>query len=334
MNGIGKTIGFELKKISHNKLMIAILAVLLAAALAVPTVKYFCFSKPQPLEIEDDRTAVLMGYREELERYEQLQIRYADTLTKKEKEIYDDICARLLFFIETGTTESDYQNLSSLTEKYETKENTGFMFFFGTVSSFLLWALAIATAAYLFVFEYHTSTLKNVLASQISRDKIFAGKLLFMLLFLTAVFLIFTLYAFAFGLTQSQLLLILHNGDYRAIGTATAFISQSVAVYVIMLILSAVTALSGIAFRNIAVGIATPGALYGITILMYAAIADATRKNPAYSQINYIDKIPLLSIQFHIGGFDWSFILSLLLHLASAVLLMLLCFRKFKKQDV
>jgi ABC-type transport system involved in multi-copper enzyme maturation permease subunit len=333
MNDIKKIFRFELAKIKRNKLMTAILSVLLAAVLALPAVYFFVMGPTQP-PVEVDRAEALREYRADLAQYEDFLAQHGPNMTKKQKRLYEDICKRIRFYVETGTIESDYLNSDTLTSPSPGKEYSAFMFFFATASAFFLWALAIAAAAYLFLFEYHTHTLKNIFASGIGRNKLFGAKLLLLLAFLTAVFLILTLFGLAFGLVQQNALLVLFYGNYVAMNAPAVFITQAAATYVIMLTLLAAAVFAGILFQNIAVGIASPGAVYGAAFLIYFGISDLIATNPAYSHLNYLDKIPVLSLQVHVGGFDPGFIITLALHSLLAGLLLFFARCKLKRQDI
>lgn len=334
MTELKKAISFETHKLCYNKTACIFFIVFLLVVLVFPTVNYFSIM-PVNEHFVQDRAVMLLKYQNEISEYQEILSKYSSSLSEREKSIYEDNCKRLQFYIDTNTIESDYLNADLLTEKVKGSESSGFMFYFSTIAAFFVWAIAIVAAVYIFVFEYHTGQYKNLIASQVSRRKIFIGKFIVFLGITTIGFVVLFLYALVFGLTQSATqILIVFNGSYVAVSALLAYLSYSVAIYVLMLVLSSVTIFIGTLFKNAVIAALSAAVIYGLALLMSFAFTNAAYSNPAFQRLNSISYIPFLSLQLHVGSFDTRFIITLLIHLLCTFILLLISLYQFNKRDI
>lgn len=138
-----------------------------------------------------------------------------------------------------------------------------------------------------------------------------------------------------FGLFQpASYILVLFNGTYKAITAVYAYISFSIAVYVLMWLLTAITVFVGMILKNIVAAILSSTAVYGLALLMSFAFTNAAYSNPAFQELNILKYIPFLSLQFHVGGFDTTYIITLSAHILGVIILYWLGLKKFKRQDL
>jgi ABC-type transport system involved in multi-copper enzyme maturation permease subunit len=334
MNAIKKLVNFEAKKISNKKLCIIILCIIMSLVIIFPTVYYYYFM-PSFQHVTQDRDETLQEYKDKLLEYNDFLFRYGDNLSDKERQTYEYTCDKLRFFISGGTIESDYLNSELLSEKVEGNEYAGFMFYFSTISTFALWIISVFFAAYFFIFEHQTQQYKNLVAGQVCRSKIYLSKLMILFACMTSIFIVFFLYALIFGLLQpASYILVLFNGTYKAISSVYAYLSYSIAIYVLMWLLTAITTFVGMILKNIIAAILSSTAVYGLALLMSLAFTNSAYSNPVFLELNTMKYIPFLSLQFHVGGFDTTYIITLSAHILGVIILYWLGLKIFKRQDL
>lgn len=333
MNAIKRVMRFEFSKLKRNKSFWIVLAAVLVIAILGITL-YFFGTTNEVDGISHDREALLNSYKENVEYIDSV-LDSDTTLSEADRAELNDWRDLFMIYINSGTIESDYLNEELIDVRPIGMENSAFMLHFTMSAAFVLWAIAIIAAAYLFIFEHHVHLYKNIFVGQVGRKQVFLGKLILLLATVTAIQLLFALYALAFGLTQPDVQMItMLFGKYTAISALTAFAAQIAAVYTLTLLLISITLFVGMLVKNAIVAVASSAAIYASSALLYRFFGNIAYHDPKFSSTYSFKYMPVFSLQLHIGAFDTAFLISLVLHLAAAVALIVLSARKFAKQDL
>jgi len=264
-----------------------------------------------------DRQEVWDDLQDEADYYRTFMEEYKDRLTEEDIAGCKDKIAQAEFYINTKTIPSDYANDYYLAEKHSGRERLGFMFHFGTISEFVLWALCIVICSFVFVRDHSLNNYKNIYAGTTGRKAVFCAKFLFSLALCGGVWLLFFAISLAFGLSDPWKFVTVHNGTYRAIPTTVAFLAQYVGAAVAGMVFGSLAILIGSCSKKLVFSVAFPFVVYLFAILIAFTYADLAYADPQTIE-TFHAYVPFVCLQLHVGTFDGAYLIKLFVHLLFA----------------
>lgn len=332
MSSFNKVLKFEQFKARHNKLLVYV-GVIVLLTFILTSLYYFCFIKSYELE-EINREELLFEYQNEIIS-NNLLIEQDKTLTKEEIENLKINNKLYEFYINTNTVQQDYLNNLEITfERNIENANAGFMFVFLAISGLVLCAIAGAVGFYLFSSDYKNNSIKNILAGQVSRVKLFLSKLSIYFVLMGSIFLIFMLFAMIFGLVNPSKFLFYIKDNFVAVNGMTVFFMQALSFFVLMLSVSSIAIAVGVISKSL---IASSASVV-CTLLLISMISLLTLNDSLSSPVLMIDNefhnFPLISLLFNAGHYGLKYNLIIILHLIGCACLLGFSTLHFKKQNI
>ncbi|OHE41528.1 MAG: hypothetical protein A2Y16_05685 [Tenericutes bacterium GWF2_57_13] len=282
----------------------------------------------------------------EAERYAERVIVLDDLIFQAElvgapdsvRTAYEGERALLLFYLETGTLAQDYLEPTDVFQPSNIIRGESFAFMTLLVLRYLLYAYAVFLGASSLAMEYRTGTIRTLVAAPVGRRDILLGKILSMIVETALAVLLTGAIALAisaiYGIGSAPIL----------VRTAHSFISVTplallgvriASIWVGMIFLIALSASLGVLLRSFVAGLLIPAGFYFVAGGIYASILTSD-----YSIYNTIDPerlasgFPLLSLDFHMQGWNLAFTVAVLLHLGMSAGLLWIAHIAFKQQNV
>lgn len=248
MSSFNKVLKFEQYKARHNKLLVYVGVVVLLTFI-LTSIYYFCFIRSyEPEEI--NREELLFEYQNEIILNNEL-IEQDKTLSKEEIEALNITNKLYEFYIHTNTIEQDYLNNFNIPlERNTENSNAGFMFIFLAISGLVMCAIAGAVGVYLFSSDYKYNSIKNILAGQVSRVKLFLSKLSIHFVLMSSIFLIFIIFAMIFGFVNPSKFLFYVNENFVSVNGMAVFFMQALSLFMLMISVSSITVIVGVISKS------------------------------------------------------------------------------------
>lgn len=332
MSSFNKILKFEWCKAKNNKILVFVgIAVVLTILLF--TLVYYCFLNASETD-EVIREDVLIEYQFTIDSNNE---RLAQDNDLSEEDI-EGILLRnkeLQFYVDTQTIKQDYVNNFEITQSRVVQySGTSVMILFTAISSIILCGIATVFASYLFCSDYKGNSIKNILAGQVSRIKLLMSKWLIFFGLISCVFLLFFLFAMAFGLTNPSKFLFYINSEFIAVNSMAVFCMQAISSYVLMIVATSITVATGVLAKSSTVAIAT-----AVTVLLLIVLSFFIDFQNAYSSAVILvsspfKNAPILSLIYNAGHFSVRYIMTLFLHLIASSALIGLTAWRFSKQNL
>lgn len=332
MNAFKKVLKFENYKARHNKLLVYV-GVIVLLTFILTSISYFCFIKPyEPEDI--NREELLFKYQNEIILNNEI-IEQDKTLSKEEIENLKVTIKLYEFYINTNTIEQDYINNFNLPlERNIENSNAGFMFIFLAISGLVMCAIAGAVGVYFVSSDYKNNSIKNILAGQVSRVKLFLSKLSIHFVLMSSIFLIFIIFAMIFGLVNPSKFLFYVNENFVSVNGMAVFFMQALSLFVLMISVTSITVAVGVLSKSRMAGCGGVICLILLICMISMLGLKDSLSSPVFMVNNEFHNFPLISLIFNAGHYGLRYNLIISLHLIGCVALLWFSTWRFKKQNI
>ena len=263
--GFKKVFLFEKKRFTLNRiLIIALFSVIVIGFVYI----YGYFTLQQTPPISDTPDHLLIDSYQKRVDYINDTLKQNPSVTIRQDLEHEK--AKLMFYINTSTTQQDYISMSSLTEKTALYHGTTLMFrYFNAYIVFLI-VLAIIIGIFSFGHDITRKSIKNML-NPISRMDILKGKVVYQFFLIFSVWIFFFLISSFFGLFSIDAKILVNNGDsWYSINAYFSFILQNIGVILLFSIIMLFIDYFIILFRNTFSGVSI--LVYGFILLLFSLI--------------------------------------------------------------
>lgn len=234
----------------------------------------------------------------------------------------------LLFFTDEVIPFNEYICIDERTYPHEGHQNICYMFYLIETSMYGLFAAAILVISKMFLSDYKMGAFKNILASKVKKTDIFEGKLIFCIVLMIIISAIVVIYAYCFGAQDTRVPMSIFRDSFRKIAAMDVFWAQAMGIFASMLVLSAVTMLTGIIFRSAVIGAAGAVAYYMSVLITYLSLSEGSASVVA-------KYLPVINLQtLWVGGFTNDYFSALYYCAAFAAVIFFISAMVFKRQDI
>ncbi len=326
-----KIFKFEYQKLLGNRIFVF---TLISSFLIIISTLIIIFSFTSSLSsnISITKEEVLSGYQlnldriiEELEDVE-LSDYYKQNLCNEKN--------KLEFLLLTQTTEYEYLDITDSGRKLDINQGTSLMFFIFNSAYIMILLFAIFVSIYTFLFDIQSGTIKNILASEVSRKKVFLGKIAFQMSAVYGVLFVVLFIAFTFGLQNPEAnFLVSIKGDYYAQNCLISFFLQSIGLIILVFIVSLTTNLIILITRSVTYTVSILFWLILGLLLFYLFMEKSIEIGNLNYEVNPADYILFINIEYFYKYTQIKTLLWSMVYLIFAIIIFIMQKRKFQKID-
>lgn len=299
MKQLGKAIKFELFKLIKNKSLVIGFCVFFVLLISILGVYVHLYSPKDSTVISEEVKAFqLEYYQNEKEKLEDI-IEMMDNGIPPPFPLYEGYyestvlqIAEYSYFLETGTIKEEF--VSPLTIK---KEHTGSnnMIVLVDCLGWLLPIFAIVAAHLVINSDYKNNTVKNILASPITKKTIYSAKATTVNIVLLAVFVLSMIYPMIEGLRDLSAKVLLCDGKvyYSQSLFTTYFIPKAISILLSMVLWASLTQLA-IFVKNKRLANILPLSVYALIQICIAPFCFIGSSNVIFSYL------PLLALRYNL----------------------------------
>ncbi|MCM1439145.1 MAG: ABC transporter permease [Roseburia sp.] len=326
-----KVFDYEKSRIKNSKsVFIAVAAVFL---LTVSAFFLFCALSPAESQyiVSDRNEAKNTYYKYIADGEAQLASPY---LTDSERTEIKLGIERYKFYLETDTVESDYLPIDNFTSKFKGYGGSSILLRFAHFSFYPFCILAIAGGVYLIGQEKDKNILKNILAPDIPRGKLYATKLAINFLMTFAPVIISAAVLGIAGAFVPHGNFLVYSGGYKPLNAYALYWQIILGNFSAQLLLYSVSVLLCLFFKRIfSVGFTVVGYLFFAVLVMIVYNSDR------FVELNVqtfesVVCIPLAGIQNYTAGLDVVFWAVFIAHLALSAAVIAVSYSVFGRRDL
>ncbi len=326
-----KIFGYEKSRIKNDKtICLVTIAVFLLAVLAFFLV--FALTPSESQYIVTDREAAKNTYYKYISDYE-VQLTSPNLTDSERTEIKLNI-ERYQYYLDTGTVESDYLPIDFFTTKFNRYTGNSLLLSFAHYSFYPFCILSVMGGVYLVGQERDKNILKNILASNIPRTKLYGSKLLINSIMTFAPILLFMIVLGIAGAFVPHGTFLVYSGGYKPLNGYALFWQIILGNFSAQLLLYSVSALLCLFFKRLySVAFTVVGYLF-FAILGMAIVNENRFIELNIQTFESMVCFPVVGIQNYTSGLDVVFWVVFIAHLALSAALIAISFKAFKRRNL
>ena len=329
MKNFKNILKYEAVRLWAQKKWLFLIIAVLAVFIIVFSVLYA--ASPSSTLSVSDRSKILQGYSENIEKYRYMLESYGDALGKEEVFRLNRDIEKYRFFLDTGTVEQDYITNGDYIEKFKGYEAFGFCTYFYESMTYVFCALAFVAALWTFSAERHT--VKNLLAAPIKRKEIFAVKTGVTFTAATALpVLLYVVLLIVCACSPSRPFLM-YSGGFKAVSGTHIFAQIGLRNILLVALYYAVTLLCTTYFKPLTSGLIPPLGTVALIFISLIVSGESNFVMLGKASFEAFNLIPVFGLWNYMGGFDIHFIIMAFVYFAVTCGLIIWSFVKFKKKD-
>lgn len=299
MKQLGKAIKFELFKLIKNKSLVIGFCVFFVLMICILGAYVQLYSPNDSTVISEEfKASRLEYYQNEKEKLEDI-IEMMDNGIHPpfpiSEEYYESTVleiAEYSYYLETGTIREEYVLAVAISKEHTGSNN---MIVLVDCLGWLLPVFAIIVAHLVINSDYKNNTVKNILASPITKKTIYSAKAATVNIVLVAVFVLSMIYPMIEGLRDLSATVLLCDGKvyYSQTFFTTYFIPKAISILLSMVLWASLTQLA-ILVKNKKMANILPLSIYALIQICIAPLCLFSSSNEVFSYL------PLLALRYNL----------------------------------